>query len=47
MSQTDDPVQIVGAEVGMPNVSSFIRFFKQQTGVTPGQYRRQNRVSSP
>ncbi|MBR4577663.1 MAG: helix-turn-helix transcriptional regulator [Clostridia bacterium] len=47
LSQTDDPVQIVGAEVGMPNVSSFIRFFKQQTGVTPGQYRRQNRVSSP
>ena len=43
LSQTDEPVQIVGAKVGMPNVSSFIRFFKQQTGITPGQYRKQNR----
>ena len=45
LSQTDEPVQIVGARVGMPNVSSFIRFFKQQTGVTPGQYRKQNKNS--
>ena len=44
--QTDDPVQIVGEKVGMPNVSSFIRFFKQQTGITPGQYRRQNRSAA-
>ena len=46
LSQTDEPVQIVGAKVGMPNVSSFIRFFKQQTGITPGQYRKQNRSSA-
>ena len=46
LSQTDEPVQIVGARVGMPNVSSFIRFFKQQTGITPGQYRKQNRFSA-
>ncbi len=45
LSQTDEPVQIVGARVGMPNVSSFIRFFKQQTGVTPGQYRKQMKNS--
>ena len=31
----------------MPNVSSFIRFFKQQTGITPGQYRKQARSSTP
>ena len=43
LSQTDEPVQVVGEKVGMPNVSSFIRFFKQQTGITPGQYRKQNR----
>ena len=46
LSQTDEPVQIVGARVGMPNVSSFIRFFKQQTGITPGQYRKQTRTSN-
>ena len=47
LARTDEPVQIVGERVGMPNVSSFIRFFKQQTGVTPGQYRRQARPSVP
>ena len=47
LARTDEPVQIVGERVGMPNVSSFIRFFKQQTGVTPGQYRRQARPSAP
>ena len=47
LANTDEPVQIVGEKVGMPNVSSFIRFFKQQTGVTPGQYRRQARPSAP
>ena len=46
LSEADDPVQIVGEKVGMPNVSSFIRFFKQQTGITPGQYRRQNHSSA-
>ena len=46
LSETDEPVQIVGSKVGMPNVSSFIRFFKQQTGITPGQYRKQARSLS-
>ena len=39
LSQTDTPIQEIGRQVGMLNVSSFIRFFKQQTGLTPGQYR--------
>ena len=43
LDHTDEPVQLVGQRVGMPNVSSFIRSFKQQTGMTPGQYRRQAR----
>ena len=47
LARTNEPVQIVGERVGMPNVSSFIRFYKQQTGVTPGQYRRQARPSAP
>ena len=46
LTETDDPIQIIGAKVGMPNVSSFIRSFKQQTGLTPGQYRKQTRTAS-
>lgn len=29
----------IGEKVGMLNVASFIRNFKQQTGLAPGQYR--------
>jgi len=39
LTQTDLSVQEIGQRVGMLNVSSFIRSFKQQTGMTPGQYR--------
>ena len=39
LSTTDEPIQEIGRKVGMTNVSSFIRSFKQQTGLTPGQYR--------
>ena len=46
LAEADDPVQIVGEKIGMPNVSSFIRFFKQQTGITPGQYRKQSRSAA-
>ena len=37
--ETEEPIQEIGRRVGMPNGSSFIRSFKQQTGMTPGQYR--------
>ena len=39
LTQTDISVQDIGQHIGMLNVSSFIRSFKQQTGMTPGQYR--------
>lgn len=39
LTQTDISVQDIGLRIGMLNVSSFIRSFKQQTGMTPGQYR--------
>ena len=42
LSQTDTAIQEIGRQVGMVNVSSFIRFFKQQTGLTPGQYREKH-----
>ena len=46
LAETEEPVQIIGERVGMPNVSSFIRSFKQQTGLTPGQYRKQARAAA-
>jgi len=39
LTETNDSIQVIGEKVGMLNVSSFIRNFKQQTGLTPGQYR--------
>ena len=40
--ETEESIQEIGRRVGMVNVSSFIRSFKQQTGLTPGQYRAKN-----
>jgi len=39
LTETTEPIQAIGEKIGMLNVSSFIRNFKQQTGLTPGQYR--------
>lgn len=39
LTETTEPIQSIGEKIGMLNVSSFIRNFKQQTGLTPGQYR--------
>ena len=39
LAETEEPIQEIGRRVGMPNGSSFIRSFRQQTGLTPGQYR--------
>ena len=46
LADTDESIQEIGRRVGMPNVSSFIRSFKQQTGLTPGQYRAKHVRSS-
>lgn len=46
LTETNDSIQLIGQKTGMLNVSSFIRSFKQQTGLTPGQYRsRNNKIS--
>lgn len=39
----DDPIRDVGLQVGYYDSGSFIRRFKQQTGMTPLQYRRARR----
>ncbi|WP_426445478.1 helix-turn-helix domain-containing protein [Paenibacillus sp. S-38] len=41
LASQDLPVKTIAEQVGYHNVSSFIRRFKQLTGVTPGEYRLQ------
>ncbi len=43
LTETELSIQAIGEKIGMMNVSSFIRNFKQQTGMTPGQYREEAR----
>lgn len=45
LSGTELSIKDVAAEVGYYDASSFIRRFKQMTGVTPLQYRRSKEVS--
>ncbi|MGF7029435.1 AraC-like DNA-binding protein [Paenibacillus mucilaginosus] len=40
----DLPLKTIAEQVGYHNVSSFIRRFKQLTGVTPGEYRLQMKI---
>ena len=42
LKTTTMPVQMISESVGYYNQNSFIRRFKQITGVTPGEYRRMN-----
>lgn len=37
--QTEDSVTDIAQQVGYSNVNTFIRIFKKEEGVTPGQYR--------
>lgn len=41
--QKDEPMEEVIKQVGYCDVSSFIRKFKKQCGITPGEYRRLNK----
>nr|WP_255570503.1 AraC family transcriptional regulator [Cohnella sp. CFH 77786] len=42
LQTTSLPVDRIGAEVGMPNVSYFIQVFKKVVGTTPLKYRNRN-----
>lgn len=42
LMETGIPVKDVCKDIGYYNVSSFIRRFKQMTGLTPGEYRKNN-----
>ncbi|MFK7694470.1 helix-turn-helix domain-containing protein [Paenibacillus sp. HJGM_3] len=40
LAETDEAIQQIAAAVGYTNSLTFIRVFKKQTGITPGQYRK-------
>ncbi len=40
LAQTEMPLQDIVSEIGNSDISGFVRFFKQKTGLTPGQYRK-------
>ncbi len=42
LTGTDMPLQDIVVEIGNSDISGFVRFFKQKTGLTPGQYRKEN-----
>lgn len=44
--QTDMSLQDIVAEIGNSDISGFVRFFKQKTGLTPGQYRKEHKQSN-
>lgn len=39
--KSDCPVLVVGVESGFTSAAPFTRAFKESTGCTPGQYRKQ------
>jgi AraC family transcriptional regulator len=41
------PVAKVAARVGYPNIQSFSRAFKAETGISPGAFRKRGEISSP
>ena len=42
LTGTDMTLQDIVVEIGNSDISGFVRFFKQKTGLTPGQYRKVN-----
>jgi AraC-like DNA-binding protein len=43
LTLSDDPITDVAAQTGFNNLSYFNRSFKQKYGMTPHEYRKQNR----
>ena len=41
LSDTKTPISQVASEVGYDNYSYFTKIFKEKTGVSPGDYRKQ------
>ena len=44
LRETDTNVQEIVTEIGNTDASAFIRLFKKKTGMTPGQYRKANKI---
>jgi YesN/AraC family two-component response regulator len=46
LSNSLTSIKEIGIQIGFVNETSFIRRYKQVTGLTPGQYRLKNRINS-
>lgn len=44
--ESEDSVLEVSQKAGFSDINNFIRYFKRETGLTPGQYRRQRGLPS-
>lgn len=44
LQHTEERIQDIAAKVGYQNANSFTRMFRRLTGVTPGEYRRDQRM---
>lgn len=42
--ETDKPVNVIGAEVGIANAAHFATVFQKKTGVTPSEYRQTSTI---
>lgn len=43
LRETDEAIKDIAQQVGYYNVNSFNRRFKQMTGVSPGEYRKERK----
>ena len=43
---TTDTISSISLSLGYENTETFIRIFKKETGMTPGQYRKQSQQNS-
>jgi LacI family transcriptional regulator len=47
LTSTDATLKEISYAIGLPQSGNFTRFIKQQTGLTPGQYRKKFRGTTP
>jgi AraC family transcriptional regulator, arabinose operon regulatory protein len=46
LQQTDIPIKAIAVDIGIPDRSNFIKYFKARFGITPAAYRLEAAVNS-